>query len=41
MAWSESLEHPAFASGASAFIGKTESSNAFLDAIANAVNSAG
>lgn len=35
MGWSESLEHPAFASGASAFIGKSEPPNAFLDVIAN------
>ena len=33
MGWSESLEHPAFANGATAFIGKGDSPNAFLDAI--------
>ncbi len=33
MGWSETLEHPAFASGASAFIGKGEAPNAFLEAI--------
>ena len=33
MGWSESLENPALASGASAFIGKTATANEFLDAI--------
>lgn len=35
MGWSESLENPAFASGATAFIGKSEPPNAFLEVIAN------
>ena len=33
MGWSAALEHPALASGASAFIGKTATANDFLDAI--------
>lgn len=40
MGWSESLEHPALASGASAYIGKGEPPNAFLEAIAAAATPA-